>query len=420
MELHRLSIHRTLLFRLVPAWLGLSVVLGFAVYRLESRHVISYASALASEEADRLDLSSYRPIPGGDSGIDKEALRAQLRESRLEALRIYDRNQARQLEIRKEPDLDLDRAFDAAPRVFPAPGDRNHVALRLGGRFFVRVTIPLLGGDRRPYGYMEGIYLVPPRTVGMIEARVGSTLATVLIVVALTSLMLYPIIVSLNAGTLRLSRRLLESVVELMRVLGSAIAKRDSDTDSHNYRVTLYSAHFAQALGRPTGEIAGLIAGAFLHDVGKIGIADAILLKRGTLTEDEFRVMKGHVPIGEDIIQNSRWLVRAVEVVASHHEWFDGSGYPKGLKGRDIPINGRIFAIVDVFDALNSRRPYKEPFPLEETLGILRQDGGRHFDPELLATFLGVAPGLYGRFNGVDGETLKQELAAVVERYFPT
>ena len=420
MELHRLSLHRAILFRLLPAWLGLSVLLGFVAYRLESLRVISYACDLASEEADRFDLSGDRPLFEGDSGFRKDAVAAQLRDSRLEAVRLYDRHQARLLEVRKDPGPDLDKVFGATPLVFPEPGDRRHATLRSNRRFYVRVLVPLVGEDRRPYGYLEGIYLVPPRTVVRIEARVGAALATVLIAVALTSLALYPIIVSLNAGTVRLSRRLLESVVELMRVLGSAIAKRDADTDSHNYRVTLYSAHFAKALGRPPGEIAALIAGAFLHDVGKIGIADAILLKRGRLTEDEFGIMKGHVPIGEDIIRDSRWLAGAGEVVACHHEWFDGSGYPKGLKGPEIPINGRIFAIVDVFDALNSRRPYKDPLPLEETLGIMRRDPGRHFDPELLETFLGMAPDLYGRFHGDDGETLKQELAAVVETYFPT
>jgi HD-GYP domain-containing protein (c-di-GMP phosphodiesterase class II) len=242
----------------------------------------------------------------------------------------------------------------------------------------------------------------------------------VLIVTTLTSLLLYPIIVSLNRGTVRLSRQLLESVVELMRVLGSAVAKRDFATDSHNYRVTLYAARFAEAMGQPPQEIAALMAGAFLHDVGKIGISDTILLKQGKLTDEEFKIMKTHVSIGEEIIRDSRWLTRAREVVAAHHEWFDGSGYPKGLKGREIPYNARLFAIVDVFDALNSRRPYKTPLDLDRTLEIMTQDAGRHFDPEMLAIFLRLAPDLHGCFNAADIQYLKQELAASLSKYFPT
>jgi HD-GYP domain-containing protein (c-di-GMP phosphodiesterase class II) len=419
MELHGLSLHRTILVRLVPAWLCLSLVMGLSMYRIESSRVIDYACDLASGEADRFDLSRHRFLFEGGAEGHLSAAEALLQDSRFAALRLYGRNHDRLLEVRKTADPGIDRALGGSPRVFPEPGGHQHSTLRIDGRFYVRVLVPLLDPGRGAYGYLEAIYLVPPHTVKTIEAGVGGALVTVLIATTLTSLMLYPVIVSLNRGTVRLSQQLLESVVELMRVLGSAVAKRDGDTDSHNYRVTLYAAHFAEALGRPPGEIAALIAGAFLHDVGKIGISDNILLKQGPLTPEEFRVMQTHVPIGEEIICNSRWLARAREVVASHHEWFDGSGYPKGLKGEEIPCNARMFAIVDVFDALNSRRPYKAPLALEQTLDLMRQGSGRHFDPEMLAFFLRMAPELYGRFHGADIQVLKQELAASVSRYFP-
>jgi HD-GYP domain-containing protein (c-di-GMP phosphodiesterase class II) len=346
-------------------------------------------------------------------------VKALLQESRFTALRLYGRNHDRLLEARKAPDPGVDQALGDFPQVFPKPRSYQHSTLRIHGRFYVRVLVPLMDSGQRVYGYMEAIYLVPPRTVKNLETRVGATLVTVLIVTTLTSLVLYPIIVSLNRGTVQLSQQLLESVVELMRVLGSAVAKRDGDTDSHNYRVTLYAAHFAETMGRSSDEIAPLIAGAFLHDVGKIGISDAILLKQDKLTSEEFQIMQRHVPLGEEIISDSRWLARAREVVASHHEWFDGSGYPKGLKGLEIPYNARLFAIVDVFDALNSRRPYKAPLALEQTLGIMREDSGRHFDPEMLGLFFGMAPDLYRRFNGADIQVLKLELAASVSKYFP-
>ena len=419
MELPRRHLHRTILIRLLPAWLCLSLVMGFSVYRIESNRVIGYACDLASEEADRFDLSQHRSLFESGANGHLAAITALLQESRFAALRLYGRNHDPLLEVRKDPDPGVDQALGGSPRVSPESRSHQHNTLRINGRFFVRVLMPLMDPDQGVYGYLEAIYPVPPRTVKNLESRVGGTLVTVLIVTTLTSLVLYPIIVSLNRGTIQLSQQLLESVVELMRVLGSVVAKRDCDTDSHNYRVTLYAAHFAEAMGRSPDEIAALIAGAFLHDVGKIGIFDAILLKQDKLTSDEFRIMQRHVHIGEDIISDSRWLSRAREVVASHHEWFDGSGYPKGLKGLEIPYNARLFAIVDVFDALNSRRPYKPPLALDQTLGIMREGSGQHFDPELLTHFLRMASNLYWRFNGADIHVLKQELAASVSKYFP-
>lgn len=420
MELPNRTLHRTILIRLLPAWLCLSLVLGFSAYRIESNRVIGYACDLASEEADRFDLSQHRSLFESGAKSHLDAVTTLLQGSRFSALRLYGRNHDPLLEVSKDPGPGVGQALRGYPRVFPAPWSHQHSTLRINGRFYVRVLVPLMDSGHGVYGYLEAIYLVPPRTVTNLEARVGSTLVTVLIVTTLTSLMLYPIIVSLNRGTIQRSQLLLESVVELMRVLGSAVAKRDGDTDSHNYRVTLYAAHFAEALVRSPNEIAALIACAFLHDVGKIGIADAILLKQERLTSDEFRIMQRHVLIGEDIISDSRWLSRAREVVASHHEWFDGSGYPKGLKGLAIPYNARLFAIVDVFDALNSRRPYKAPLALDQTLGVMREGGGQHFDPEMLAVFLQMAPDLYGRFNAADIHVLKEELAATVSKYFPT
>ena len=114
-----------------------------------------------------------------------------------------------------------------------------------------------------------------------------------------------------------------------------------------------------------------LIKGAFLHDVGKIGIRDNILLKPGRLDEEEFEEMKRHVNHGLDIISKSAWLNEASAVVGSHHEKYEGNGYPAGLKGEAIPVLARIFAIADVFDALTSHRPYKKPLSYEETIDIL-------------------------------------------------
>lgn len=161
-----------------------------------------------------------------------------------------------------------------------------------------------------------------------------------------------------------------------------------------------------------------LIKGAFLHDVGKIGIRDVILLKPGRLHEDEFRIMKQHVNHGLDITGRSPWLRDAAAVVGGHHEKFDGSGYPSGLAGENIPVEARIFAIADVFDALTSRRPYKEPLSYEATMEILEEGGGSHFDPALLDAFRRIAPDLHARYSGREDDGMRQELEALTSRYF--
>ncbi|MBI5062378.1 MAG: HD domain-containing protein, partial [Desulfatitalea sp.] len=136
------------------------------------------------------------------------------------------------------------------------------------------------------------------------------------------------------------------------------------------------------------------------------------------LDEKEYAVMKTHVDHGGDIVQRSTWLQEAADVVSAHHEKFDGGGYPKGMKSEEIPLSARIFAIADVFDALNSRRPYKKPLSLQETMQILEQGKGSHFDPRLLDLFASLAPALYREFSDQEGEPLKTALEEITRKYF--
>jgi HD-GYP domain-containing protein (c-di-GMP phosphodiesterase class II) len=214
------------------------------------------------------------------------------------------------------------------------------------------------------------------------------------------------------------SRNLLDANLAALSLLASAIAKRDSDTDVHNFRVTLYAVRLAESLHLANKEIQSLIKGAFLHDVGKIGIRDNILLKAGGLNEEEFTLMKDHVRHGVDIIQDSAWLSDGAPVVEGHHEKFDGSGYPRGLAGEAIPLLARIFAVGDVFDALTSRRPYKEPLAFEAAMLILREGRGRHFDPKIVEAFEVIAPELYRSWAIRDDQGLREELKTVITRYF--
>jgi HD-GYP domain-containing protein (c-di-GMP phosphodiesterase class II) len=262
------------------------------------------------------------------------------------------------------------------------------------------------------------MFVVSPQELAVMRrAMVRNTLIVVAIVIVVSAL-LYPVILQLTRRLADYSTNLLDANLETLSVLGSAIAKRDSDTDAHNYRVTLYSTRIGEALGLSSAEMRILIKGSFLHDVGKLGIPDDVLLKPAKLDVQEFAVMKTHVEKGADIVQRSSWLREGSEVVGYHHEKYAGGGYPHDLKGGDIPVTARIFAVSDVFDALTSHRPYKKPLTFEETMGILEQDRGKHFDPTVLDAFGKIARELYGRYAGHEGDDLREELAAVVMTYF--
>jgi HD domain len=191
-----------------------------------------------------------------------------------------------------------------------------------------------------------------------------------------------------------MSEQLRETEIEALICLGKAGEYRDADTGDHVLRVG-YSAYvLALAAGVPEAAAKNLMYAAPLHDVGKIGIPDSILLKPAKLTEAEIEAMRMHTHIGAEILKNSKSRVmRTARIVAiSHHEKWDGTGYPYGLSGTQIPIEGRIVAICDVFDALVSSRPYKARWTDTEAIEFLRRNAGTHFDPALVELFIGEIP----------------------------
>ena len=155
-----------------------------------------------------------------------------------------------------------------------------------------------------------------------------------------------------------------------------------------------YSKLIALGLGIEKKHAELIFNAAAMHDVGKIGIPDNILSKPGKLTPEEWAIMQGHSAIGSEIIgsQGSDLLKISATIAKTHHEKWDGSGYPDGLKGEEIPIEGRIAAIADVFDALTAKRPYKQPWPTEKALGLIREESGAHFDPTIVEVFLQIVP----------------------------
>ena len=182
-----------------------------------------------------------------------------------------------------------------------------------------------------------------------------------------------------------------ETEYEISLRLGRASEYRDLETGMHIRRMSRYSALLGRLSGMDTDEEQLLLYASPLHDIGKIGIPDAILLKPGKLDEGEFQLMKEHTIIGGLMLSDGEKypIISAGQIIASqHHEKYDGTGYPKGLKGKDIHLHARIVAIADVFDALSSKRVYKDAFPLEKTLKILEEGKFIHFDPELIDLFL--------------------------------
>jgi PAS domain S-box-containing protein len=177
---------------------------------------------------------------------------------------------------------------------------------------------------------------------------------------------------------------------ELLYLLGEVGETRSEETGNHVRRVAEYSRLLASLCDLDDEQIQHLYSASPMHDIGKIGIPDAILLKPGKLTDEEFEQMKSHAKIGHDILKNSnRPILKAAAIIAhEHHERWDGSGYPRGLEGENIHIFGRITALADVYDALSCERVYKDPWPMEKILELIKKERGSHFDPQLVDLML--------------------------------
>lgn len=194
----------------------------------------------------------------------------------------------------------------------------------------VHAILPINELGRGDTGYVEIVFVPSPPVLAAMERKTLYTVGAVAFVALATAALLYPVILRLTNRLVAFSRNLQAANFETLALLGCAVAKRDSNTDEHNYRVTLYALRIAEAIGLDAAGMRALAKGAFLHDVGKIAITDSILLKPGKLTENEFEIMKTHVRHGLDVVARSTWLRDAKDVVGCHHEKFDGKGYPNG------------------------------------------------------------------------------------------
>jgi len=221
-------------------------------------------------------------------------------------------------------------------------------------------------------------YITKPISPPIVQARVKTHIA------------LYDQNLSLANQVRERTAQLESSRLEVIQRLGRAAEYKDNETGMHVIRMSHYSKILAEQLDVSKRWIELVFQASPMHDIGKIGIPDAVLRKPGKLDKDEWEVMQTHVKIGADIIDNgdSLLLQMAQEIALYHHEKWDGSGYPHGLKGEEIPLSARIVAIADVFDALTSERPYKKAWPIEKAVALLEEEAGTHFDPNLVPIFI--------------------------------
>ena len=424
------TIHRVLIRRLAYAAAGIALVVAIVVGLLERQRIIETVIDRAMQRTTQF-IQQHQSLLNADGGPDRTGLQqalAELASNRIKErmgyfvhAEIYDTVQTSIGEYTDRKFYPIDEIMvwlEEQPRPTPAAGDYYQDSFWIDIRPYVHVALPLLNSKGNTVAWLQGIYAISREAgIDMLQ-RMLRAIAMAIGIVLLTTAVLYPVILNLMRKLTKSSANLLDSNLGMLEVLGSAIAKRDSDTSDHNYRVTIIAVRLAEAAGLGVTDIKSLIKGGFLHDVGKIAITDNILHKAGDLDNEEFRIMQTHVEHGLDIVERSAWLKDAAPVVGNHHEKCDGSGYPGGLDRLSIPVNARIFSIADVFDALTSKRPYKEPFSFEKSMQILEEGRGRHFDAELLDAFTMIARGLYDHLVGRKTADLRTELESITRTYF--
>jgi putative nucleotidyltransferase with HDIG domain len=194
-----------------------------------------------------------------------------------------------------------------------------------------------------------------------------------------------------------------------LEALGDALDLKDAETEGHSKRVTAFTIAIARAIGLSSDQIRVIARGAFLHDIGKMAIPDAILRKPGALTPDEVVIMREHCYRGYQMLRKIPFLAEAAEIVYSHQERFDGTGYPRGLKGEGIPLGSRLFSVADTLDAITSNRPYRPAQTLDAAIEEIQKWSGRQFDPEVVKVFVSMPKNIW--------DDLRKEIDAQIYRF---
>lgn len=417
------NIHKQLLKNLALAGIVICFVTGITVAFVEFRLVDRYVAGIAVQESQKLAthyLDYYTNPTPSSLAILQRAIRNSLDHDLFVSIEFLDQNFAKITSETLQFSVYQSDSLLNKFKPFKMTGEVEHQIVMNEGRIYIRIMVPI--HDRTPQdvvGHFQGVYHLHDDQLTTIKRQSYYAILMALLVAIFTTVFIYPVVYKLYKKLIIRSSEVVTANTDILKSLGSAIAQRDSDTNTHNYRVTYNSVKLAEKLGKKPTFIRSLIKGAFLHDVGKIGISDSILLKPDQLTTEEFAIMKRHVLIGADIILNISWLQDALDVISFHHERYDGTGYLCGLQENKIPEVARIFAIADVFDALLTHRPYKAPFTFTKTMSILREGSGTHFDPVLLIVFEQIAPKLYADiYVDDDEERYNDQLDQVLKKYF--
>lgn len=409
-------------FRIAAVSLLLAAIASPASWFVARERAEQNVVLLAIEESGRL-LNHFKAINlDGDNAASHAALAAMtVSGGMFDIAEIYSRTGQKLAESL------TDRGNQVEPllpkHVQPNYTKASYESLNLSnGQWLLRVFVPLRAVENDTTGpvtgYFEGVRVVPDWQEEQILTSALIVAAMVCLASLLCGAVLYPVVVFLSSDNERKAREVLESHISMVLSLGRAIAKRDSDTGTHNFRVSWIATRIGEEMDLDKTATQALIAGSFLHDVGKIGIPDAILLKPGKLDAAELCIMRRHVELGGEIVDGIGWLEGAKDVVTAHHEKWDGTGYPAGLKGEAIPFAARIFAVADVFDALCSKRPYKEPMGFADVMAILEKDTGSHFDPAVMAAFRPMASFAFKRLENISEDDARELLAERVRRHF--
>jgi len=409
----------TLARRLAISAVLLGVTAGGVVYWLTAHRTESQALERAIASVQHFQSPAMR-LTTGSAQESHAALEQLLDKERFIGVRVFAPNRERLFERWGDVPEFLIAEGKRQSNPWPAIGHSHSKRISVAGEQLIQVVLPMTADDGSLAGYVEGVSRITAETLLGQQQQIQTVAIAGAVSVLAATILLYPLMLAMLRRYGALSRRLLDANLSLMHSLGNAIAKRDSDTDAHNYRVTCYAVALAETLGLPDKTISELVVGAFLHDVGKIGIPDHILLKPGKLTAEEIVIMQTHTLLGIEIVAGNPWLAGAAQTIRHHHEHYDGTGYPDRLSGEEIPLTARIFALVDVFDALTSVRPYKPALPLAATLAIMEKEAGKHFDPEIHAYFMLLAPIFYEKNQTWRHSEWALELKNVLTRYFKT
>jgi len=373
---------------------------------------------MAAEEAKHL-MSHYDKVHGFSSDIEKD-MEVAISRGHFENVELYDKDQ-NVLYISSHVDyVFLEKFADEHDHSALFKEEAQYTRKEINGGQYLFAVAPIRDDAGDIQGYFEGILHIDDLIIASIYNQIAYSIVIVVVALAMASLVFYPIILRLNGRVIRHSEILLSSNLKMLEILGTATEKRDYDTNDHNIRVTLLASRLAEAFGVAKHQMPGIIKGSMLHDVGKIGIPDHILLKEGPLDSGEMSIMREHVTHGVHIIENHRWLSDALDIIQYHHEWYNGSGYMKGLGGEDIPIGARLFAIVDVFDALMVKRPYKQPIPFDKTMTIMESKKGTHFDPKVFKAFTDNAKHFYSELYDREADVLDWKMKSLIEKHFRT